>query len=175
MSRTLYRKPSHDVRISLVTTSAGQTRLLGKEIGRILNDGAVIRLMGDLGSGKTCFVQGLAIGLEVPDGYEISSPTYTMIHEYPGRLPLAHVDLYRIHDEMDAEAIGLEELMDQNLVVAVEWAERLPDHFWTDEEMLTIVFQSLDEDTRRLEVFGCGLQISDLIMKISSFWEKATS
>lgn len=170
MSGNLVRMPSHETRIALVTTSADQTRRLGTEIGRILDHGAVIRLMGDLGSGKTCFVQGLAVGLEVPEGYEITSPTYTLIHEYPGRLPLAHVDLYRIRDEMDAEAIGLGELMDQNRVVAVEWAERLADEYWPEDGLLTLVFRSPDEDTRRIEVFGGGLQISDLIKKISSFW-----
>lgn len=168
-------EPLFETCISIVTTSAHQTRLLGREIGRRLDDGVVIRLIGDLGSGKTCFVQGLASGLDVPDGYVVTSPTYTLIHEYPGRLPLVHVDLYRIQDEMDAEAIGLWELMDQNLVVAVEWAERLTDGFWPDDRLLTIAFQSPDMDTRRLEVFGYGLQISDLIKEISSFWDDVTS
>lgn len=164
-----------ETKTSITTTSAEQTRLLGREIGRRLNEGAVIRLMGNLGSGKTCFVQGLAGGLEVPDGYEITSPTYALIHEYPGRLPLVHVDLYRIYDDMDAEAIGLWDLMSQNSVVAVEWAERLTDDFWPNERILTIAFQSPDANTRRLELFGCGLQVCDLIKEISLFWKDATS
>ncbi len=155
---------------TITTTSDQKTRHLGKEIGRRLNSGIVIRLLGDLGSGKTCFVKGLANGLGVPEGYEITSPTYTLIHEYPGRLPLMHVDLYRIHDEMDAEAIGLWELMEQDLVVAVEWAERLANDFWPDGPMLTIAFQSLEEHTRRLSIIGCGLQISDLINEVCSWW-----
>jgi tRNA threonylcarbamoyladenosine biosynthesis protein TsaE len=172
---TMNQKPETRNQALIITTSATQTRRLGREIGRRLKAGAVIRLIGDLGSGKTCLVQGLAGGLDVPAGYVITSPTYTLIHEYPGRLPLAHVDLYRIHDEMDAEAIGLWELMDPNTVVAVEWAERLADDFWPDERLLTITFQSPDADTRQLELFGCGLQISDLIKEISSFGKDAIS
>ncbi len=155
---------------TIITTSDDNTRQLGKEIGERLNNGVIIRLLGDLGSGKTCFVKGLASGLGVPEGYEITSPTYTLVHEYPGRLPLVHVDLYRIHDEMDAEAIGLWELMGQDNVVAVEWAERLTDDFWPTEPMLTVEFQIPDENTRQLELIGGGLQISDLIKEVCSFW-----
>ena len=160
---------------TITTTSDKKTRQLGKEIGKRLNSGIVIRLLGDLGSGKTCFVKGLANGLGVPDGYEITSPTYTLVHEFPGRLPLVHVDLYRIHDEMDAEAIGLWELIGQGHVVAVEWAERLADDFWPNEPLLTIEFQSSDENTRQLRLIGCGLQISDLIKEVCSIWNEPTS
>jgi tRNA threonylcarbamoyladenosine biosynthesis protein TsaE len=149
--------------ISLITKTADETRQLGRRIGKCLNSPTIIRLVGDLGSGKTCFVQGLARGLEVPDGYEITSPTYTLVHEYPGRLPLIHIDLYRIRDEMDAEAIGLWELMGQSSVVAVEWAERLGHDFWPEVPILNIEFQNTAEQTRHLRLFGCGLQVSDLI------------
>ncbi len=164
-----------EIKYTIVTTSDEDTRRLGKEIGKRLISGVVIRLMGDLGSGKTCFVKGLANGLDVPDGYEITSPTYTLVHEFPGRLPLVHVDLYRIHDEMDAESIGLWELMGQDHVVAVEWAERLADDFWPSDPMLTIEFQSPDENTRQLKLIGCGLQISDLIKEVCSIWNVTTS
>ena len=164
-----------EARISVVTTSAKETRELAKEIGKRLDIGIILRLQGDLGSGKTCFVQGLARGLEVPDGYEITSPTYTLVHEYPARLPLVHVDLYRIHSEMDAEAIGMYELMDKSRVVAVEWAEKLSDDFWPADRTLTIEFQSPDENTRQLSLIGCGLQITDLIKEVDTFWNSISS
>lgn len=164
-----------EAQFTIVTTSAEETRRLAEEIGRRIGSGIILLLRGDLGSGKTCFVQGLARGVEVQDGYEITSPTYTLIHEFPARLPLVHVDLYRIHDEMDAEAIGLYELMDQDRVVAVEWAERLPDNFWPQDRTLTIEFQSPDEHTRQLRLFGYGLQIIDLIKEIDTFWNSRTS
>ena len=72
----------------IITKSARQTQLLGRCIGEHLLGGTVIKLTGPLGSGKTCLVQGLAQGLEVPRGYDITSPTYALVHEYPGRLPL---------------------------------------------------------------------------------------
>jgi tRNA threonylcarbamoyladenosine biosynthesis protein TsaE len=152
--------------LSLTTNAADQTRQLGKEVGKRLVHAITIRLLGDLGSGKTCFVQGLAQGLAVPDGYNITSPTYTFIHEYPGRLPFVHIDLYRIHDEMDAEAIGLDELLGQEIVFAVEWADRLSDDFWRNIPILNIAIKIQKDDTRRLRLFGYGLEIIDLIEKI---------
>lgn len=154
--------------ITLITNSADETRHLGKEIGKRLMQATTIRLLGDLGSGKTCFVQGLARGLAVPSGYDITSPTYALIHEYPGRLPLVHVDLYRIHDEMDAEAIGLDEILGQEMVLAVEWADRLSDSFWRNTPILNINFHNRKDDSRRLRLFGYGLQICDLIEEIGT-------
>jgi tRNA threonylcarbamoyladenosine biosynthesis protein TsaE len=153
----------------IVTRNADQTRELGALIGSRLRGGMVIRLVGTLGSGKTCFVQGLARGLSVPPEYAVTSPTYALIHEYPGRQPLAHVDLYRIADEMDAEAIGLLDLMDSRTVVAVEWADRLEDGFWP-REALHIDFQTLDDETRCIQLFGYGLQIGNLIKEVLASW-----
>jgi tRNA threonylcarbamoyladenosine biosynthesis protein TsaE len=153
----------------IATQTAEQTRKLGELIGSCLQSGTVIQLIGELGSGKTCFVQGLARGLAVPPEYDITSPTYTLVHEYPGRLPLAHVDLYRIADEMDAEAIGLLDLMDSQTVVAVEWADRLSDGFWP-QEMLHVHFQTQGEGTRCIQLFGYGLQTGNLIKKVFSSW-----
>jgi tRNA threonylcarbamoyladenosine biosynthesis protein TsaE len=82
--------------IYMTTRSPEDAHYLGKTIGRQINAGTVIALTGDLGSGKTTMVQGLARGLEVPEDYYITSPTYTLINEYPGRHSLYHVDLYRL-------------------------------------------------------------------------------
>jgi tRNA threonylcarbamoyladenosine biosynthesis protein TsaE len=155
----------------IVTRTADQTRKLGELIGSHLQCGAVIQLIGALGSGKTCFVQGLARGLAVPREYDITSPTYALVHEYPGRLALAHVDLYRIADEMDAEAIGLLDLMDDRTVVAVEWADRLADGFWP-RESLHIHFHTRDDESRCIQLFGYGLQIGNLIKEILYWNEK---
>jgi tRNA threonylcarbamoyladenosine biosynthesis protein TsaE len=158
----------------IITRTADQTRELGELIGSLLKSGAVLRLVGTLGSGKTCFVQGLARGLAVPAGYDVTSPTYTLVHEYPGRLPLAHVDLYRISDEMDAEAIGLLDLMDDRTVVAVEWSDRLDDGFWP-RESLHIVFQTRKDESRCIQLFGYGLQIGNLIKEVLALWNDMPS
>lgn len=107
-----------------VTTSEAETRDLAARVGRSLEVGAVLLLAGDLGAGKTAFVRGLAEGLEI-DPDLVSSPTFTIVHEYRGgRLPLVHVDLYRL-PAADLDEVGLDLDLAAAGVVAVEWPERL--------------------------------------------------
>ena len=109
---------------TLTSTSETETRAIAAQLANGLQPGAVILLSGDLGAGKTAFVRGIAEGLGVnPD--EVTSPTFTLVHEYRGgRLPLIHVDLYR-RDSADLDEIGLDTDLAASAVVAVEWAERL--------------------------------------------------
>lgn len=117
----------------LETNSAAETQALAARLAAELPDGAVLCLHGDLGAGKTCFVQGLAkaLGVRRPVG----SPTFTLINEYKGRRALAHVDLYRVRGAGDAFGLGLEDYLFRfGGVVAIEWAERvaelLPETCW---------------------------------------------
>lgn len=104
--------------------SEAETRAIAAALARSLMPGAVILLAGDLGAGKTAFVRGLAEGLGL-DADEVTSPTYTLVHEYRGgRLPLIHVDLYRL-DRAELDEIGLDQDLAANGVTAVEWAARL--------------------------------------------------
>ncbi|MBI5063450.1 MAG: tRNA (adenosine(37)-N6)-threonylcarbamoyltransferase complex ATPase subunit type 1 TsaE [Desulfatitalea sp.] len=155
---------------SITTHSPEQTRLLGYCLGNCIRKGIALRLHGDLGSGKTCFVQGLAQGLEVPDGYVIASPTYALINEYQGRLPLYHVDLYRLEGGLDADRIGLGEILGYEAVVAVEWAERLPANEWP-EENLTIDFATTDDQRRSIRLIGYGRSMDNLIMETGKIWD----
>ena len=107
----------------LTTCTPEQTQALGAEIGRRLVGGEVIALTGPLGSGKTCLVQGIGEGLQVPD--RITSPTFVLIHEHCGRLRLYHADAYRLESAEAALEIGLPELMERGGVVAVEWADHV--------------------------------------------------
>jgi tRNA threonylcarbamoyladenosine biosynthesis protein TsaE len=147
------------------TRSADQTRCLGACLGRRLAHGTVIRLTGELGAGKTCFIQGLGRGLGVSEAYDITSPTYTLINEYPARLPFVHADLYRIASSLDADGIGLWDLCGPNAVVAVEWSDRLDDGEWP-EESLCLAFHILDDLRRRITLIGCGLRSHDLIKQV---------
>lgn len=114
-------------RLRLTTACAAETRELGRRCGRLLQTPAVLTLLGELGSGKTVFVQGLARGLDLPEEWVVASPTFTLINEYPGRLRLFHIDLYRLADgDAGIEELGLSEILDGQGVVAVEWAEKLP-------------------------------------------------
>jgi len=101
------------------------TAVIGRELGSRLAAGDVVLLYGDLGAGKTAFVRGLAEGLGV-DSQEVSSPTFTLVQEYRGgRLPLFHVDLYRLNDPREIDDLGLDEIAEDG-VLAIEWAERHP-------------------------------------------------
>lgn len=153
--------------LTLETHSAEQTRMLGRCLGRHLQKGLVIRLEGDLGSGKTCLVQGLASGLEVPADYDVTSPTYTLVHDYEGRIPLVHVDLYRLRDSRDAESIGLWDLLDSGAVVAVEWAERIEADLWP-EPNLQVCLMARDASSRRITLNGCGLGLDNLIKEVAA-------
>ena len=110
---------------TFTTHSEEETAGVGRDLGLTLDTEAVVLLFGDLGAGKTAFVRGLAEGLSVSPG-DVTSPTFTLIQEYRGgRLPLLHVDLYRLDDPREIDDLGLDEL-GSGAVVAIEWAERLP-------------------------------------------------
>lgn len=137
------------------------TRNLAEALGRRLGSGAVIALTGDLGAGKTAFVQGLARGLEIPRDYSITSPTYTLVNEYPGREPLYHVDLYRLPAPVDIESLGLEALDVRQGVVAIEWAERMD-----AEDLgahLALAFTIEADGRRTIAAKACGLDAEDLL------------
>jgi tRNA threonylcarbamoyladenosine biosynthesis protein TsaE len=104
------------------TSSAKETRALGHRLGRELNRGDVVALMGDLGSGKTCLIQGICRGLGVSG--VVNSPSYTIVNEYLGRCPVYHLDFYRLRDREDLLALGCEEYFYGDGVCLVEWAER---------------------------------------------------
>jgi tRNA threonylcarbamoyladenosine biosynthesis protein TsaE len=108
--------------VTIASSSDEETLAAGERLGRRLTAGAVVLLFGDLGAGKTAFVRGLARGLDVPEG-EVTSPTFTLVQEYRGRLTLQHVDLYRLEPAEVAD-LGLDELTSGSNVVAIEWAER---------------------------------------------------
>jgi len=103
--------------------SAADTDRLGRLVGQCTGGGAIVALYGELGTGKTVFVRGVAAGLGASPR-AVSSPTFVLVHEYEGRWPLAHVDLYRVRDIAELEHIGLSDYLDGRTVVAIEWAEK---------------------------------------------------
>lgn len=107
---------------SVTTRSPEETRALAAELAAELGPGSVLALHGDLGAGKTCFIQGFAAALGITE--PVTSPTYTLIGEYEGRLRLHHIDLYRLSGPQEALGLGLEEYFDAGGITAIEWAER---------------------------------------------------
>jgi tRNA threonylcarbamoyladenosine biosynthesis protein TsaE len=133
---------------TVTTQSEDETAGLGRELAATLSAGDVLLLYGDLGSGKTAFVRGLAEGLGVPAD-EVSSPTFTLIQEYRGgRLTLFHVDLYRIEDRREFDELGLDEIAEDG-VLAIEWAERLP---WPPLNALRVSIMHAGESDRRIVI-----------------------
>jgi tRNA threonylcarbamoyladenosine biosynthesis protein TsaE len=108
---------------------ASETFVLGKQIGAQLRGGEILLLHGPLGAGKTIFVKGIAAGLDV-DPEEVTSPSFTLVNPYEGRVPFYHIDLYRLDEgATSAAAVDLEELLsNESAVIAIEWAERLKNY-----------------------------------------------
>ena len=133
----------------ILTDSQEGTEAAGERLGASLAPGAVVLLYGDLGAGKTAFVRGLARGLGA-DPAEVSSPTFTIVQEYRGRVTLYHVDLYRL-EEKEVDDLGLDELVLGDGVVAIEWAER-----WRErpDDVIEVRIEEAGEDTRRIAVRG---------------------
>ncbi len=127
-----------------------ETHAIGIGIGSVLTSKAIITLDGDLGSGKTSFVQGLAKGLSVPENYYITSPTYNIINEYPGRHTLYHMDLYRISNPEELYDIGLDEIIEDEGIIAIEWPDRLPEGWLTPN--IEINIEITPGDTRRFTI-----------------------
>ena len=143
------------------THSVSETRKLGQTLGTAIDHPIIIALTGNLGSGKTAFVQGLAKGLDISDQYYITSPTFTLINEYPGRYRLYHVDLYRIESELELEEIGLDEVLDQKGVVAIEWSEKLSGGPLSNH--LELQFTIISDDIRRIDIFAYGQRAGNLL------------
>jgi len=159
--------------IQITTCSPEETRLLGEMIGREIDQKKVILLSGDLGAGKTVFVQGLARGLEVPPDYYITSPTYTLVNEYPGRLKLFHADLYRISGGLsgadELSDIGFDEFYASDGVLVVEWADRLGEKNFAQD--MAICIRTVDELTRHFVFFFYGRKKTNLIELLKNTFE----
>ena len=144
-----------------LTSTPGETESLAERLGRLLQPGDVIALVGELGSGKTLFSQGLARGLEVPETFYITSPTFAIINEYPGRIPFYHLDLYRVDSAAEFSELGIEEILYGQGIVAIEWAERLGENL--PEERLEVHLAFSDATSRNLIFHAFGASAKQLL------------
>ncbi len=134
----------------ITTQSEEATAQVGRELAASLQAGSVVLLSGDLGAGKTAFVRGLAAGLGIDPG-AVSSPTFTLIQEYRGgRLPLFHVDLYRLQS-IEVDDLGLDDEAMERGVIAIEWPDRLPRRF---EAARTVHIEHAGETQRKISISG---------------------
>ena len=124
------------VRLKYISHSVEETEQIGRRLGGTLEPGTVLAYRGDLGMGKTAFTRGLARGLGVPA--RVTSPTFTIVNEYEGRIPLFHFDLYRLEDADALFDIGWEDYLSRGGVCAVEWSERAPEALPPDTLWVTL-------------------------------------
>ena len=132
----------------IITESPDETKQLAGQLAGKLRPGSVLALHGDLGSGKTCFVQGLAETLGVTE--IVNSPTFAIINEYRGRFRLYHVDLYRINSLAEAEALGMDEFLEGDGITAIEWPE-----FFSSllpKDTIHVYFEFVDVNRRRIKI-----------------------
>jgi tRNA threonylcarbamoyladenosine biosynthesis protein TsaE len=134
---------------------------VGKNIGRLLLPGDIVALEGELGTGKTQFIKGLAAGLGVGKSTDITSPSFTLINEYVGKVRFYHIDLFRLKSEKEAEELGLEEYFQGGGITAIEWADRIPSLL--PQEILWISIRYAGEHTRSFEMTGKGKRYEELI------------
>ncbi|ABQ26498.1 tRNA (adenosine(37)-N6)-threonylcarbamoyltransferase complex ATPase subunit type 1 TsaE [Geotalea uraniireducens] len=149
---------------TLITNSVKETIAVGERLGSFLSAGDFIALVGDLGSGKTQFAKGVAAGLAIDPTIPITSPTYTLVNIYKGRLPLYHFDLYRLHGDQDIIDLGFEEYFYGNGVCLVEWAERLKDAL--PEEHLEVVLTHAGNEQRCLTFTPSGERAVEIIEQL---------
>ncbi|ACL68957.1 tRNA (adenosine(37)-N6)-threonylcarbamoyltransferase complex ATPase subunit type 1 TsaE [Halothermothrix orenii] len=133
----------------VISDSVGETLKIGKITGELVEPGQIILLAGDLGAGKTVFTRGLAEGLGVDE--DVTSPTYNLINEYDGDLPLFHMDLYRLEEEEDIYDIGFEEYLDREGVVVIEWPDIVYDVI--PQDFIYVKIEKSNHDTRRKLTF----------------------
>lgn len=137
------------------TASDDETRALGGYFASVLPGAAVVSLIGNLGAGKTTLTKGIVEGLGVAQGEDVSSPTYTLIHEYGDPVRVYHVDLYRLDTVQQARGLGLDELFDKPALVLIEWGDRFPAILPPDR--IEIELSYLPDDRRGVEVRGFDL------------------
>lgn len=133
---------------TIVTHSPAETEAVGKELAASLQSGRVIALFGGLGMGKTAFVRGLAAGRGL--NAEVSSPTFALVHEYGGRPPLIHFDMYRITGWEDLYTTGYFDYLDQGAILAVEWSEHIENALPADAIRVTL--EALSDTDRRITI-----------------------
>jgi len=148
----------------VVTKSVEETQQLGEQLGRLLRPGDVVGLCGELGSGKTTFIQGLAKGLGIEAG-AVRSPTFILMREYPGPVGLIHVDGYRLEGAPSAVWLDVEWVFDPKKVTVIEWADRIADSL--PEAYLELRFSHKTTNQRAIGAIPHGSRATQIVEQLS--------
>lgn len=157
---------------NVVSRSARQTRAWGKRLGKLLEGGEIIGLIGELGAGKTCFVRGMAEGLAVGREAWIRSPTFTLINEYRGRVPVFHIDLYRVAGRAELEGLNLREYLYAGGVSVIEWFDHLPAN--EVDEYLEMIIVHIGASERELLFRAHGERYERIVEDLKSHRSKGS-
>jgi tRNA threonylcarbamoyladenosine biosynthesis protein TsaE len=153
--------------ITYYSGSDHETIRLGQQLGLFLRDGDVIALSGELGSGKTWFTKGLALGLGVSPGIVVTSPSFSLINEYEGRVTLFHMDAYRLQSLSDFLSAGLEEYFYQDGVAVMEWADRWPEVL--PEWSLRVEFAIVNNRSRKITLCGYNPRAMEILRNMAQY------
>jgi len=154
------------------TCSAEATRELGTLFGTLAEAGMVVLLSGNLGAGKTCFAQGVGLGLGLDPSSPVTSPSYTLLNIYQGRVPLYHFDLYRLTQVDDLADLGYDEYAEGAGLTVVEWADRMTGSFTSS---LEVAIESLGVEQRRLHFCARDERGESLLARLAQKWRPADS
>ena len=149
---------------SLISSSPESTQEIGKRIGARIQSGDVLLLMGDLGAGKTTITQGILWGLGGTE--HARSPTFVLVNEYPARLTLYHMDLYRLNSIDEIEDLGLDDYLYGDDVCVVEWADKAPGYFPVNHAIVRL--EAIDSQTRRITISSESADLHRLVMALES-------
>jgi tRNA threonylcarbamoyladenosine biosynthesis protein TsaE len=152
------------MKVVIQTETTAETIRIGKSIGSRLLPGDVVALVGELGAGKTQFIKGLAAGAGIRNSAYISSPSFTLINEYPGKMTFYHVDLFRLGKEKEAEELGLEDYFQSKGITAIEWADKIPSLL--PRELLLIRIAHTGKNRRSLEIIGKGKRYEEIVNQL---------
>jgi|SRR5882724_5248633 len=140
---------------TFTTHSAEETTDLGRKLSTEIKPGSVVLLRGDLGAGKTTLVKGIAEGFQAAEAEDVTSPTFTLIHEYRGpQVTLFHIDLYRVDTQRELDTLALDDLMTPQSILLIEWGEKF--ERFVKERDVEIAIEHLGGDERRVEIGGSG-------------------
>ena len=162
-----------DAFLELTVEGSANTEMLGRKLGRFMTPGQLITLNGELGAGKTTFVKGIAAGLGVPKEIVVCSPSYTLVNEYEGRIPLFHFDLYRLEGAGDIDELGYDEYLEGEGLSVMEWSDiapqLLPPHY------LDVRIEILSDSERAFSFRGHGREYEKIVERLKTSQETASN
>jgi tRNA threonylcarbamoyladenosine biosynthesis protein TsaE len=156
---------------SIQSGSDEQTLSLGRIMGSLLKEGDVVALMGELGSGKTRFTKGMAVGLGISPNIVVTSPSFALVNEYQGEVTLYHMDIYRLENQGEFYSAGLEEYLYGDGVAVLEWADRWPEIL--PDYSIEIQLEIVDDHSRNIIVSGRHPRSEEVIESFMKGVEKA--